>query len=110
MGRCAAPRPQAPFASAKEIAAQIAAEIEALPVQNTPNVRAVRRRYSRQLREAEPALILELARELCFTYGYRGVPLELIRYRQGAFQRMGAVELEEPGQGIDSWWSEGVDG
>ena len=47
-----------------EMAAEIVAEIRALPLRNTPNVRAVRRRYSHALRAADPAWVLDLAREL----------------------------------------------
>jgi 3-methyladenine DNA glycosylase AlkD len=89
----------------KKIAAAIDAEIRALPVQNTPSVRAIRRQYSRQLKQAEPAFILDLARELLKSYGYRSVPYELIQNHKAAFQSIGTVELEELGQGINSWWS-----
>jgi 3-methyladenine DNA glycosylase AlkD len=89
----------------QEVAAEIDAEIQALAVQNTPNVRAIRREYSRKLRQADKAFVLELARELVTNYGYRGLPYELVRYHKAAFQSLGAAELEELGQGIDSWWS-----
>lgn len=49
--------------------------------------------------------VLAVARVLLDTYGYRGVPYELIRYHQAAFQSIGEAELEELGQGINSWWS-----
>jgi 3-methyladenine DNA glycosylase AlkD len=90
---------------AEQVAAEIDAEIQALAVQNTPNVRAIRREYSRKLRQADGAFVLELARELVTNYGYRGVPYELIRYHKAAFQSLGPAELEELGRGIDSWWS-----
>lgn len=85
------------------IAAQIDAEIRALDVQNTPNVRAIRRQYSRGLEDAPPGLVLDLARELIDNYGHRGVAYELIRDHSAAFQNVGEAELEEFGQGIDSW-------
>ncbi len=91
--------------AAKEVAAEIDAEIRALPVHNTPSVRAVRRRYSRQLNEAPARFVRDVARELLDTYGYRGVPYELIRHHSEAFESLGEAELEELGQGIDSWWS-----
>lgn len=100
------PMSQSPHVNeAKELAAEIDAEIQALPVQNTPSVRAVRREYSRRLKQTSAALILELARELLRTYGYRGTPYELIRHHRAAFQSIGEAEVEELGQGIDSWWS-----
>jgi 3-methyladenine DNA glycosylase AlkD len=90
---------------AKDLAAAIDAEIRALPVQNTPNVRAIRRKYSRLLGPARPAFVLAVARELLASYRYRGVPYELIASHRAAFQSLGEAELEELGQGIDSWWS-----
>ncbi len=89
----------------QEIASKIDAEMRALPVQNTPAVRAVRRRYSERLRPAEPQFVLEVARELLGRYGYRSVPYELIRHHPGAFAMLGDSELEELGRGINSWWS-----
>jgi 3-methyladenine DNA glycosylase AlkD len=90
---------------ANQVASEIDAEIRALPVQNTPNQRAIRRKYSRKLKQAGPEHVLNVARELLNTYGYRGLPYELIRYHGAAFQSIGEAELEELGQGIDSWWS-----
>jgi 3-methyladenine DNA glycosylase AlkD len=91
--------------SAREIASKMDGEIRALPVQNTPNVRAIRRKYSRLLRSAEPEFVMDVARELLCRYGYRGVPYELVRQHPGAFGRVGEAELEELGRGINSWWS-----
>ena len=87
------------------VAAELAAEIRALPVQNTANVRAVRRQYTRQLKQASPAFMLNLARELIAEYEQRWVAYELIRYHKEAFQALGETELEALGQGIDSWWT-----
>jgi len=90
---------------ARRLAAEIAAELRALPVRNTPNERAVRRRYSQKLRRAQPELILALARELLANYGERWVAYELIQAHKAAFQSLGEAELEEFGQGINSWWT-----
>ena len=53
----------------QETASQIDAQIRALPERNTPTVRAVRRAYSRQLNQAEPEFVLDVARELRTAYG-----------------------------------------
>jgi 3-methyladenine DNA glycosylase AlkD len=90
---------------AKDVASEIDAEIRALPVQNTPSVRAIRRRYSRKLKQARPEFILAVAGELLETYGHRGVPYELIRHHRAAFRSVGEAELQELGRGINSWWS-----
>jgi 3-methyladenine DNA glycosylase AlkD len=87
----------------RRVASAIDAEIRALPVRNTPNVRAIRRAYSKRLKQAAPQFVLDLAGELLNTYGHRWVACELIRSHRGAFQRVGAGELEAMGAGIDSW-------
>ena len=87
------------------LAAQIDAEIRALPVQNTPNIRVVRRKYSRELRGATATYVLDLARELLASYDHRWVAYELIGEHPAAFASLGEVELVELGQGIDSWWT-----
>jgi 3-methyladenine DNA glycosylase AlkD len=68
-------------------------------------VRAIRRQYSNKLREASPDFILSLARALRDDYGHRNLANELIHHHNGALQSLGAVELEELGRGINSWWS-----
>jgi 3-methyladenine DNA glycosylase AlkD len=90
---------------AEALAAEIAAEIGGLPVRNTPNVRAVRRRYSRQLRRASPQFVLGVARALLRTYGHRSVAYELIQAHRETFRSLGEAEIEELGQGINSWWT-----
>ena len=93
------------FNNPKEVAAEIDAEIRALPVRNTPNERAVRRKYSQMLKQANPEFILDVARILLKNHGYRGLAYELIENHRAAFQRIGEAEVEELGQGINSWWS-----
>jgi 3-methyladenine DNA glycosylase AlkD len=91
--------------SVEEVAAAMDAEIRALPVRNAPNVRTVRRAYSRRLRQVDATFVLDVARQLLDTHGQRWVAYELIRDHPGAFARIGAAELEELGAGIDSWGS-----
>ena len=93
------------FDNPKEVASGIDAEIRALPVRNTPNERAVYRQYSRMLQQANPEFILDVARILLKNHGYRGLAYELIENHRVAFQRIGEAEVEELGQGINSWWS-----
>jgi RimJ/RimL family protein N-acetyltransferase/3-methyladenine DNA glycosylase AlkD len=87
------------------VAAEVDAEIRSLPVRNTPNVRTVRRRYSRVVKEWSPDSVLALARMLVESYGHRWVAYELVRGHKGAFERLAEAELEELGKGIDSWWA-----
>jgi 3-methyladenine DNA glycosylase AlkD len=91
--------------SAEEVAARLDAEIRALPVRNTPNERAVRRKYSRLLRNESGPFVLDVARALLAKYDQRSSAYELIADHREAFQRVGEAELEEFGQGINSWWS-----
>jgi 3-methyladenine DNA glycosylase AlkD len=67
-------------------------------------MRAVRRRYSKALREASPNLVLLLGAKLCKMDDYCWVAYELIRGHKAAFKNLGVAELEALGQGIDSWW------
>jgi 3-methyladenine DNA glycosylase AlkD len=85
------------------LAAEIDARIRALPVRNTPAIRAVRRKVSQRLRRASPDFVLALARELIVDYGHRWVAYELIKNHKDTFERLGAEELEELGEGIDGW-------
>jgi len=89
----------------KRVAAEIDAEMRALPVHNTPGERAVCRKYSQRLKQAQPEFVLDLARELIQTYGYRGLAYELIQSHRAAFRSVGEAALEELGRGINSWWS-----
>ncbi|MGD8599052.1 MAG: hypothetical protein PVJ26_18690, partial [Anaerolineae bacterium] len=93
------------FKAPNEVAAEIDAAIRALPVQNAPSVRAVRRQYTQQLAQEDAGFVLDVARELLWTYDHRSVPYELIRYHRAAFASLGASDLEALGQGMDSWWS-----
>lgn len=88
---------------AAEVASRIDAEIRALDVCNTPNVRAIRRRYSRAYKEADVAFILDVAHALLENHGHRWVACELIRDHQAAFGSIGEAELETFGRGMDSW-------
>ena len=90
---------------APEIAASILAECQALPVQNTPSLRLVRRKYTRLLQVAPGDLLLQIARLLRQTARYGWFGYELVRAHPAAFKRLDAAELEELGQGLDSWWT-----
>lgn len=90
--------------TASQIANDIVAETQALPLRNTGSERAVLRKYAKKVRGAEPELIFEIARELMTTHGFRWQAYELIESHPGAFRRVGPAELEAFGQGINSWW------
>ena len=96
------------FDNPADAASEIDTKIRSLPKRNTPNMRAVRRKYSRIFRKGSPEFTLEAARLLLKEYSHRWLAYELIANHKEAFQLIRTPELEEFGQGIDSWWS--VDG
>ena len=87
------------------MAAEIDAQIQTLPVQNTPSIRTVRRRYSQRLKTASREYVLDLAKELLTHFGYRWVAYELIHHHEETFRGLAEADLEEFGRGMDSWWS-----
>ena len=91
--------------SANEVAASIVAECDALPVQNTSSLRAMRKKYSGMLKEATGELIVQVAREILKTGRYRWIGYELIQANKTASKCLGAAEVEELGEGINSWWT-----
>jgi len=91
------------FNDPKEVALAIDADIRALPVQNTPNERAIRRKYSRMLKDSNPEFILDVARALIKQH--RWLAYELVAAHKAAFQSLGEAELLEFGQGINGWGS-----
>jgi 3-methyladenine DNA glycosylase AlkD len=90
---------------AKKVAEAIDSDIRSLPVRNTPAMRAVRRKYSHTIQDAPARLVLQLATNLCKVEGQRWIAYELIRGHPAAFESLGPAELEDLGQGINSWWT-----
>ncbi len=91
--------------SPSELAASFDAEQRALAIHNTDAERLICRKYSILVRNAPPGYVLAFARQLLFTYGHRWQAYELIAGHKTAFQSLHADQLEELGQGINSWWS-----
>jgi 3-methyladenine DNA glycosylase AlkD len=87
------------------VAEKINIEIQSLSLKNTPEIRKIRRKYTKILRKATPEYIKELALLLIKKYGYRSTPYELIRYHKPTFQKLDEIDLEDLGEGINSWWS-----
>jgi 3-methyladenine DNA glycosylase AlkD len=91
--------------TAGEIAAQLAAEVRALPVCDAKHARAVRRKYSRQLRGESGDFVLDVGRHVVLSEGERWLGCEIILFHRDAIKLVGEKELEELGAGIDSWGS-----
>jgi 3-methyladenine DNA glycosylase AlkD len=94
-----------PSTSPAELASAFDAEHRALAVHKTGTERAICHKYSVLIRQAPAEYVLAFARELLFNYGHRWQAYELIAGHKTAFQRLQANELEELGQGINSWWA-----
>jgi len=91
--------------SPAELAFAFDAEHQALAIHNTDTERKICRKYSTLVNDAPPEYVLDFARQLLFTYTHRWQAYELIAGHKMAFQSLHADELEEFGQGINSWWS-----
>jgi 3-methyladenine DNA glycosylase AlkD len=88
-----------------ELAAAFDAEIRFLVVHNTASERFICRKYTGLVQSRLPEYVLDFARQLLFTYGHRWQAYELIQGHKAAFRSLRAVELEELGRGINSWWA-----
>jgi 3-methyladenine DNA glycosylase AlkD len=87
----------------KVVAAEHIAAYRALPVKRAKHVWALRREFARSLKDAPPEFVLELARELFYNYDNPGHASSLLIFHKEAFQTLGEDEIEEFGQGINSW-------
>lgn len=85
------------------IAARMEADIRALPARNTAAVRAVRRRYSRALRDAPAGTVFDVARQLTRRDNQRWLAYELIREHKAAFRAVDEARLLEFGRGMSGW-------
>ncbi len=91
--------------STAELAAEFDAELRALKVHNASTERAICQKYSSLIRPYPAEFVMDFARTLVLTYGHRWQAYELIQGHKAAFHSLGEAELEELGQGINSWWS-----
>ena len=90
------------FKDVKEIAAEINTELRSLRIQrnwSTVSIRRIMRRYAWILEQATPEFILGVTRELIWGR------FILITEHQATTESIGEAELEELGQGINSWGS-----
>ena len=93
--------------NSSDLIQQITADLEALPDHKTATVRALRRDWSKKLQKATPEQMLSLARQLLQhdDFNYRFIAYELIHYHRPTLHSLGEQELEQLGQGLDSWYS-----
>lgn len=91
---------------ADEIADRIVRDVRALPRRNTPSIRAVRVKYSRELKETPAATIVALAHALR-ERNMRWVGYEILHHHREALASLRIREVEELAEGLESW--DGVD-
>ncbi len=85
-------------------AATIAKHLDLLPPESrTPDVRNVRKYYSRLYRHAPPQIMLAIAEHLLYDQGYRFVPYELIYYHPGTIEILDPDGVRSLGKGISNW-------
>ena len=83
---------------ATETADAIAREIAALPVRNTPSIRAVRRAWSQRLANRETALIRAIVDTLLDEHGLRWCGYEPIAEHPAAFAGPNLVDIAALGR------------
>ncbi|MBN2170451.1 MAG: DNA alkylation repair protein [Candidatus Krumholzibacteriota bacterium] len=90
-------------------AADIAADLAALgPVARTADLRAVRRDWSRRLRDLPARDMVALGLALVHEHDRRWIGYEMIHFHRAALAGLTAKDLEAIGRGMASWWA--VDG
>jgi len=87
----------------KTVAAEHIAAYRALPTKRAKYIWPLRREFARSLQDASPEFVLEVARELFYNYENPGHANSLLMFHRAAFQILGEGEIEEFGQGINSW-------
>lgn len=95
---------------AAALAAEIKAEIAALPRRDTPNIRKLRRRWSACLAGEAPLDLIALGRTLAtrMPQETKWVGYELVRFHRGAYEAVGQAQLEAFAEELASWYA--VDG
>ncbi len=89
---------------ARELAAQIVHELDALE-QRTEPLRAMRREYSREMSSQSAGFVLDVARAILASGRHHWIAYELIYAHKPAYCTLDAPLLEALGRGIDSWWT-----
>jgi 3-methyladenine DNA glycosylase AlkD len=89
----------------KALISTIRNRIAALRPANTPNLRKLRREISKQLADAEPRVVLDVAQHLikALDLGQRFIAYELIRHHGPTLASLREKDLLRLGRGLDSW-------
>jgi 3-methyladenine DNA glycosylase AlkD/ketosteroid isomerase-like protein len=99
-------KPEREVFDVDSLAATIDTHLRLLPEgARTPDIRAVRRIYTNQIKRAAADQVVALVERLRFQYGQRFVPYELLFYHKPALHSLNAEHVERLGQGIHNWSS-----
>lgn len=95
------------FPNISNLIQQITTSLEALPDYKTATVRALRRDWSKKLQKVSPQHMLSLTLQLMQydDFNYRFIAYELIHFHRPTLHSLGEAELEQLGQGLDSWYA-----
>jgi len=90
-----------------QLAAEIRARLSALPSPGPPEIRAVRREFSRRIHTAQPEFVLQLALHLLQPNPetFRYFAYELVANHRAAFAQLNLNDLLRLGIGLNSWFS-----
>ena len=88
-----------------ELAGEIVLRLKSLEPCNVPNVRRLRREYSKRIASLPATSVIQLALNLLRTPSIfpRFVAYELVQHHKEAAAKLDASRLESLGKGIDSW-------
>jgi len=94
-----------PDNSIKALLAEIQTRLEALPQQRVADVRAVRREFSKRLKQADADLLFKLALNLLQlpAFPYRFVAYELVQHHPATMAGLDKQSIEKLGAGMESW-------
>ncbi len=94
-------------AGVQALAEEIVERVRGLKDANTANVRAVRREFSKRLKDAAPHVMVELAHLLLQeqVFMFRFVAYELLHYHPAAFHHLRVWDLDRLAAGLDRWES-----
>jgi hypothetical protein len=87
----------------REAADRLLADVNGLPIRDTPALRALRRDRSAQWRGRPPAFIMGVAMQLQRRRTHRWLGYELVRHHRPTFESLNDRWLDLLSDGLDSW-------
>jgi 3-methyladenine DNA glycosylase AlkD len=87
----------------KNIARDLFNDIQKVQLKNVPNLRKIRKIYSKRLVAATPQQVLDFVRYFANNYNYKWVAFEILYCHKSAITIISPKELKEFGVNINSW-------